>query len=142
MTGRSAGRSIVSSGTPETLAGMEAPTGTRISVGGGYDFEPAWLGGKRQLVGKVLKWIPGQNEERACVVELAEALTATGLVRGRRQERTGRYLVLQLRYAGQVWGNEGTVHVELCPEEPVDARWPDREIGAWVESHATYRLLS
>jgi hypothetical protein len=121
---------------------MEAAAGTRISVGGGYDFEPAWLGGKRQFVGKVLKWIPGPNEERACVVELEEALTATGLVRGRRQERTGRYLVLKLRYAGQVWGNEGTVHVELCPEEPVDAPWPDREIGAWVESHATYRLLS
>jgi hypothetical protein len=119
---------------------MQAPVGTRISIGGGYDFEPAWLGGRDEIVGSVLKWIPGQNETPACVVELEEPITATGDVRGRREERTGRYLVLQLRYTGQVWQDEGKVHVELCESEPADAVWPNRAIGAWVESHATYRV--
>lgn len=35
----------------------------------------------------------GQNEERACVVERDEAITATSDVRGRREPRTGRYVV-------------------------------------------------
>ena len=123
-----------------TLAGMEAPVGARISVGGGYDFEPPWLGGRDHFAGNVFKWIVGQNDRRACVVELDEAITATGDVRGRREERTGRFLVLELRYVGQVWEDEGTVHVELCVAEPADASWPDREPGAWVETHATYRV--
>lgn len=119
---------------------MEASPGTRITVGGGYDYEPAWLGGADEVAGRVLKWIPGQNETPACVVELDEPLTAAGDVRGNREERHGRFLVLELRYTGQVWENEGTVHLELCESEPANDAWPNREIGAWVESHATYRL--
>lgn len=115
------------------------PEGTRVTVSGGYDFEPAWLAGGDEVAGAVLKWIPGQNEERACVVLLDEPLTATGDVRGKREERTGRHLVLELRYTGQVWEAEGTVHVELCDSEPVSVAWANREVGAWVESHATYR---
>ena len=121
---------------------MEAPAGARITVGGGYDFEPSWLGGSHHFTGKIVKWIAGQNDRRACVVELDEAITATGDVRGRREERTGRFLVLELRYVGQVWGTEGTVHVELCSAEPPDASWPGRAPGAWVESHGTYKVSS
>jgi hypothetical protein len=39
---------------------------------------------------------------------------------------------------GQVWQDSGTAHVELCSVKPENAGWPDREIGAWVESQATY----
>lgn len=120
---------------------MEAPVGARISVSGGYDFEPAWLDGSHHFAGTVCKWIAGQIDKRACVVELDEAITATGDVRGKREERTGRFLVLELRYVGQEWEDEGTVHVELCHTEPADASWLDRDPGVWVESHATYRVL-
>jgi len=48
--------------------------------------------------------------------------------------------VLQLRYAGQQWESIGTVHIELCEMEPEDRPWEQREGGAWVESHATYRV--
>lgn len=116
--------------------------GARVSVSGGYDFEPPWLGSNDHFAGRVVQWIAGQNDRPACVVELDEAITATGRVRGRREERTGRFLVLELRYIGQKWEDEGTVHVELCESEPVDASWPEREPGAWVESHATYRVLA
>jgi len=71
-------------------------------------------------------------------VRLDGPLTATGDVRGRREERTGTFLVLELRYVGQEWEPSGTVHVELCEAEPEDKAWADREVGAWVESHATY----
>lgn len=121
---------------------MEASAGTRITVSGGYDFEPAWLAGGDEVAGTVLKWIPGQNQEPACVVDLDEPMTATGDVRGKREERRGRYLVLELRYTGQLWESEGTVHVELCELEPSNGAWSNREIGAWVESHATYRMAT
>lgn len=117
---------------------MLRPRGTPITVSGGYDFEPAWLGGKQDVTGHLEKWIPGQNTQPACVVRLDEPLTATGDVRGRREERTGVFLVLEVRYVGQEWDPSGTVHVELCETEPEDKAWADREVGAWVESHATY----
>ena len=121
---------------------MEKAAGTRITVSGGYELEPARLAGRDEVAGAVLKWIPGQNKDVACVVELDETMTAVGDVRGKREQRRGRYLVLELRYTGQVWEAEGTVHVELCESEPASAAWANREIGAWVESHATYRMAN
>lgn len=117
---------------------MQRPKGTPITVGGGYDFEPEWLGGLRQVTGQVEKWIPGQNTQPACVVRVDAPLTATGPVHGTRGQRTGTFLVLEVRYTGQEWEPSGTVHVELCETEPEDKAWADREVGAWVESHATY----
>jgi hypothetical protein len=112
--------------------------GVRIAVSGGYDFEPEWIAGCSEVTGYLLKRIPGQNATPACVVHLDEPLTATGDVRGKLQSRTGSYLVLELRYVGQQWESTGTVHVQLCDTEPEDKSWADREVGAWVESHATY----
>jgi hypothetical protein len=40
-------------------------------------------------------------------------------------------LVLELRYIGQEWGRSGTVHVELCQDEPEGDASEDREQGAW-----------
>jgi len=67
---------------------MKHPEGTPVAVSGGYDFEPAWLGARPDVTGRVAKWIPGQNSQSACVVALDEPLTATWEVRGRREERT------------------------------------------------------
>lgn len=86
---------------------METPVGARVSVSGGYDFEPPWLGSNDHFAGRVVQWIAGQNDRPACVVELDEAITATGRVRGRREERTGRFLVLELRYVGQSGRTKG-----------------------------------
>jgi hypothetical protein len=112
--------------------------GARIAVSGGYDFQPEWLAERSEVTGHLLKWIPGQNATPACVVHLDEPLTATGDVRGKRKSRKGSYLVLELRYVGQQWESTGTVHIELCEKEPEDKSWANREVGAWVESHATY----
>jgi hypothetical protein len=117
---------------------VQRSQGTPITVSGGYDFEPEWLAGREQVTGHVEKWIPGQNTQAACVVRLDAPLTTTGPVRGAREQRTGVLLVLELRYTGQEWETSGTVHVELCATEPEDKAWADREVGAWVESHATY----
>jgi hypothetical protein len=99
------------------------------------------LGGLEHVTGQVEKWIPGQNSTPACVVRLDKPLTATGDVRGEREQRTGEFLILELRYVGQEWESSGTVHVELCETEPEDKPWAEREVGAWVESHATYSFL-
>jgi hypothetical protein len=117
---------------------MHPSAGSRIIVSGGYDVEPEWLAGTPQVCGRVVKWIPGQNAQPACVVLLDAPLTATGDVGGRRERRTGEFLVLELRYVGQEWEESGTVHVELSEVEPEDEPRADREVGAWVESHATY----
>ncbi len=117
---------------------MRPPAGTPVTVSGGYDFKPEWLAGTPQVTGHVEKWIPGQNAEPACVVRLDRPLTATGLVHGRRENRTGQFLVLELRHTGQAWEQAGTVHVELCEHEPDGKAWANREVGAWVESHARY----
>jgi hypothetical protein len=116
--------------------------GDRLEVSGGYDFEPNWLDGRAKVEGIVVKRIPGQNVQPACVVLLDEPLTATGDIRGKRESTKGSYLVAELRYAGQQWESEGTVHVELCGFEPEDRPWAERPVGVWVESHATYRFLA
>ena len=112
--------------------------GSRIRLFGGYDFEPQWLTGREDILATVTRWIPGQNSLPACVVHLDESLTASGLVRGKRQTITGSIAVLELRYTGSPWVASGTVQVELCDFEPDEAPWPKRNIGAWVESHASY----
>jgi hypothetical protein len=59
-------------------------------------------------------------------------------VHGSREQRTGTFLVLELRSVGHEWESSGTVHVELGQNEPEDKPWADREVGAWVEVQATY----
>lgn len=120
--------------------GAEIEIGAAMSVGGGYDYEPKWLGGRDVVPGRVVNWIPGQNSQPACVVLLAEPLTAEGLVGSHRETVTGSHLVLELRYEGQIWEWSGTVHVELCASEPEPLKWGERTPGTWVESHATYSL--
>lgn len=116
--------------------------GDRVRLSGGYDFEPAWLGGRDAVVGTVTRWIAGQNAEPACVVELDEPLTATGTVKTETQTVTGRVVILEQRHVGAAWVDHGTVHVELCALDPGDAPWPNRPVGAWVESHASYQRVS
>lgn len=125
----------------ETL-NVQPGEGTRVRVFGGYDFEPAWLGDRSDVSGRFLKWIPGQNTPDACVVVLDDELTAEGLVGGTRRTVSGRYLVLEPRKIAENWASTGTVHVELLGEEPPSVGWGMREMGAWVESHATYEVES
>lgn len=57
----------------------------------------------------------GQNPRPACVVRLDEPLTATGLVHGQRDQRTGTCLALEeVGYVGPEWEPSGMVNVELC----------------------------
>jgi hypothetical protein len=121
---------------------MSSNVGARVEVSGGYDFEPGWLAGRSKVAGVVAKWIPGQNSQPACVVMLDEPLTATGDVKGRREVRTGSFLVLETRYKGHEWEATGTVHLELCDFEPQEKPWAERPVGAWIESHATYAMLT
>jgi len=107
--------------------------GDRLQIGGGYDMEPQWLDGRRYYSGTVKALIPGQNDMPAVVV----ALDKDALF----ENYSGKYLVLELRYAGAAWVETGTVHVELCDFEPEAKPWQDRKQGKWVESHATYRKL-
>lgn len=117
---------------------MPIQAGDRITIAGGYEEPAEWLGGRDAVGGVIVKWIPVENRAPACVVKLDAPLTATGDVCGKRETRTGSFLVLGLRYVGQQWDDSGTVHVELCEAEPPDVAWGQREPGVWVESHATY----
>lgn len=99
------------------------------------------LGGKPAVRGRVVGWGPGQNREPACLVQLEDEISAQGDSAGKTIDVTGRFLVLELRYVGQVWSDQGTVHVEPCDELPEDKPSATRRKGAWVESHASYRRL-
>lgn len=68
-----------------------------------------------------VRWRDGflaRSSELAGVARPDEPLTASRDVRGRRRERAGRFLALELRYHGPVWGQAGNVHVERCAAEP------------------------
>ena len=120
---------------PPSSSPVVSDQGARIMLSGGYDLQPSWLGGRDAVFGIIEAWIPGQNDNPACVVKLDSPLTAESDVRGRRQTVTGRH-------ADQVWGRTGTVHVELCEAMPASRPWADRTVGAWVESYASYEKIS
>jgi len=107
--------------------------GDRIQIGGGYDMEPKWSNGKQHYFGTVEKFIPGQNETPAAVIELDEKASFENMV--------GKYIVLELRYVGAKWKEKETVHVELCDFKPEGKSWQERKRGKWVESHASYKKL-
>jgi hypothetical protein len=115
--------------------------GDRIAVGDGYDLAPLWLSGRPAVTGRVTRWIAGPNTEPACLVHLDEPLTATWLVDGRRESRTGSYLVLELRHQGLSWQASGAVRVELCETDPGESG-AERQVGPCIESHATYLITA
>jgi len=103
--------------------------GDRIWLCGGYDMEPKWLGSGKGYFGRVVSFIPGQNDTPAAVVKLEKPITVYNL--------TGDVVVLELRYVGAEWKNQATVHIELCGFMPEPKRWQERRQGEWIESHAT-----
>lgn len=107
--------------------------GDRLRLFGGYDPRPEWLGEGGEVVGTLEDFIPGQNREPAALVRLDTPIEVEGT--------GGAVLVLELRYVGASWAEEGIVHVELCDFEPERKRWQDRRQGRWVESHASYERL-
>ena len=108
--------------------------GDRVRLGGGYEPDPAWLSGRTSVLGTVSQFIPGQNGSRAVVVQLDEPISGESL--------SGSTVVLQLRYVDAKWEPTETVHVELCDFTPEPKVWKNRRQGEWIESHATYRLVS
>lgn len=120
---------------------MQLFVGDRISVAGGYYEPPAWLQGLPAVAGRVLKWIPGQNTQPACVVALDEPIVTWDPKSQRVTGAIGAYLVLELRHCGREWDEEGVVHVEICEEEPESISFWDRRCGTWTESHASYRKI-
>lgn len=113
-------------------------------VYGGYDYEPEWLAESPDgYAGRVVEFIPGQNEPPAPVVELdEEVVLPAGAGAVRSSEVRGRFLVLELGHEGTDWATPTPrIHVELCDFRPEVARWQDRRQGAWLESHATYKIV-
>jgi len=107
--------------------------GDRIRLLGGYDMEPKWLGGNTGYFGRLLCFIPGQNDTPAAVVKLENPITVDHL--------TADIVVLELRYVGEEWKTQATVHIELCDFMPEPKKWQERRKGKWIESHATYRKV-
>jgi hypothetical protein len=118
----------------QALAMKKLEQGDRIKFIGGYDPEPLYLKypPNNERIGKVIKFIPGQNEENAAVVKLDSPITAEGI--------TGDILILELRHVGQTWHTEGPVHIELCNFMPEDTAWKERKQGLWIESHASFKI--
>lgn len=119
--------------------------GDRVTVHDGYDMDAAWLAGSAAgYEGRVIDFIPGQNDRLAAVVELdAELVLPNGAGAALGRNVSGRFLVLELGHVGTTWATPAPrIHVELCETAPPRTRWQDRAQGAWVESHASYRVTS
>jgi hypothetical protein len=117
--------------------------GDSVVVGGGYDHEPEWLAANPDgYAGRATSFIPGQNEQPAAVIQLEEELVLpNGAGAVRETEVRGCVLILELGHVGTDWTTPTPrVHVELCDFVPDAAPWAERRQGAWVESHATYRI--
>lgn len=109
--------------------------GDRVRVFGGYDQHPTWLADGSGYVGTIVAFIPGQNENAAAVVRFDQAIVLP--------DARGEYAVLELGHMGTTWATpKPRIHVELCDFEPEARRWQDRRQGVWVESHATYDVVS
>jgi hypothetical protein len=109
--------------------------GARVRLSGGYDFEPKWLRGRDFVDGTLERFIPGQNSEPAAVVRLDGPLTS--------ELASGSVAVLELRHVRTTWHSDLiVVHVELCDFEVASESWKSRRRGNWVESHATFQVLS
>ncbi len=108
--------------------------GDRLQLSGGYEPNPTWLSGRALVLGTVTQFIPGQNGSPAVVVHLDETISSENL--------SGSTVVLQLRYVDAKWEPTEIVHVELCDFTPEPKAWKDRRQGEWIESHATYQLVS
>jgi hypothetical protein len=102
--------------------------GDRVRLWGGYDNDPEYLAGTVERCGTVLRFIPGQNQQPAAVVELDEPIDAGGIC--------GRVAVLELRAEGARWLPRAAVHIELCDFDPEPKRWQERRQGVWIESAA------
>ena len=103
--------------------------GDRVRLSGGYDMEPRWLKGQFEYTGRVARFIPGQNESPAVVIELESPISVDGVI--------GNVLILELRYSGAQWEKINVVHVELCDFDPEARAWQHRRQGKWIESHAS-----
>lgn len=105
----------------------------RVWLSGGYE-DAKWLTGKSGYYGAVMAFIAGQGKEPAAVIKLDEHINFEGI--------SGDVLVLELRWVGSTWDNQGVVHVELCDFVPENKTWKERRQGKWVESHASYRKIN
>ena len=103
--------------------------GDRITLAGGYDYDPAWHGGRALHPATVIAFIPGQNDTPALVARLDAPISVDQL--------TGDIVVLELRWVGARWEHDAVAHIELCDFEPEAAPWQERRQGRWIESHAT-----
>lgn len=116
--------------------GRPLAPGQRVRVFGGYDTNPAWRKDDPDgYEGVVTDFIPGKNELPAVVIELDAPLRAGGI--------EGDIVVLEQAWEGVLWGQSSPrIHVELCDFKPEQKRWHDRRRGAWIESHATFEVVS
>lgn len=96
--------------------------------------KPKWLADSNGCFATVVEYWPGQNKENALLIELDNVLKFDGF--------EGKYLILELRYAGDRWLEKNTVHLELLADIPERKKWQDRKQGIWIESHATYIKIS
>jgi hypothetical protein len=115
--------------------GRSLQVGDRIRVFGGFGGDPPWLHGGVGYRGTVERFIPEDegDEQLAAVVRLDETISVHAV--------RGQVVVLHLAWLGTDWATQRPrVHVELCDFDPPSLGWQARQHGAWVESHATFKL--
>lgn len=104
--------------------------GQRVRLSGGHSLDPTWLAGRKEILGRVNSFIPGQNRQSAVLVDLDEPLEFDGM--------RGEVVVLDLRFVGARWRRHEIVGIELCDFRPEPKAVLDRRHCKRIESHASY----
>ena len=117
---------------------LELEMGDRVELSGGYDMTPNWLGGKDFYPGTVIAFLPRDgNETPYVIVRSDEKIAFDGF--------TGDIVVLSLRYKDAQWSKHETVNpvnLYLLDSPPQNGEFYKKGIGKWMESHASYRVIS
>lgn len=129
-------------------SGRSLSVGDRVRVFGGYDMDPAWLAADAGgYEGRVLRFVrrPGDGRPPAAVVALDRELVLPEGAGATTDPVRGGFLVLLLGHVGTDWATPAPrIHVTLCQSPPDQLPWTATEEGSawWVESHATYSIIS
>jgi hypothetical protein len=126
------------------MATHRLEVGDRVVVYGGYDPEPEWLvANPAGYPGRVVEFLPGQNANPAPLIELDDQLVLPAGAGPCEERRFGDCSSSSSSLIEEPTGLRRLLAftVELCDFRPEPKPWPDRRQGAWVESHATYRVI-
>ncbi len=91
--------------------------------------EPKWLHGGDGYLAIIIDFL----ENSAALIEFEKEIEFDGF--------TGKYGLLELRYADQTWETGGPIHVTLLEKKICSTEEKMKIPSKWMESHASCQII-